>query len=82
MNYIFDLSQIHRALDFCRIHHAFVFSNMYTVYQNVLFISHKISGVIFLSNSGCPEVDSRHADNCMYTGVGLIKAVSIELTAL
>ena len=36
-----------------------------------------ILGDCYFAVSGCPEEDERHADNCMYTGVGLIKAVSL-----
>jgi len=33
-----------------------------------------ILGDCYFAVSGCPEADERHADNCMYTGVGLINA--------
>ncbi|KAL5264155.1 hypothetical protein ACHWQZ_G005287 [Mnemiopsis leidyi] len=33
-----------------------------------------ILGDCYFAVSGCPEADERHADNCMYTGVGLITA--------
>lgn len=33
-----------------------------------------ILGDCYFAVSGCPEADERHADNCMYTGVGLVKA--------
>lgn len=33
-----------------------------------------ILGDCYVAVSGCPEPDERHADNCMYTGVGLINS--------
>ena len=33
-----------------------------------------ILGDCYFAVSGCPEADERHADNCMYTGIGLVKA--------